>query len=110
MARSIPTLNEGGEHEHVEVLLNDVEHVTFSNSQATFTTPTNPGAYPMTVSPGPMTYACKILEYKVKQVEYKTHQGVQKALQLKIKGAVDNKWLEGITSKLLGFTHKSAKK
>jgi hypothetical protein len=50
-ASSVATQNEGGEHGHVGMVVNEAEYVTFSKNGTKFLVPTNPGPYPTTVDP-----------------------------------------------------------
>ena len=76
-AGSVATLNGGGEHGHVGMVIDEAEYVLFSNSGAKFVVPTNPGAYPTTVDADKVVRERQIAEHKAKCNEYETYLGVE---------------------------------
>jgi hypothetical protein len=48
---SIAAQNGGGEHDHVGMVVDKAEYVTFSKNGTKFLVLTNPGPYPTTVNP-----------------------------------------------------------
>ena len=105
MAARIPTLNGKGSHGHVGLNMEDAVYQAFSTGGAAFITPTNPGPYPTTVDPDAVICERQVAKHKAKIRELETYLGVENALGLKIKEAVDPEWLEATRSPTLGFTH-----
>jgi len=48
-AGSIATQYGGGEHDHIGMVIDEAEYITFSRTGAKFVVPTNPGSYLTTV-------------------------------------------------------------
>ena len=59
----------------------------------------------MMVDPDPIIHECQVAKHKLEVKECETYLGVENALRIKIKEAVDSEWLEAIQSAMLGFTH-----
>ena len=61
----------------------------------------------MMVDPDAMIHERHVVEHKAKIQEFETYLGVENALHLKIKEAINLEWLEATCSPTLGFTHQA---
>eukprot|EP00804_Cyclotella_cryptica_P025977 CCRYP_002794-RA/>CCRYP_002794-RA protein AED:0.40 eAED:0.40 QI:0/0/0/1/0/0.5/2/0/349 len=104
---SIPTLNGGGHHGHIGLIIPNAEYTTFSNGNAPYNIVNNPGPYPATVDPDPLVRERQIAEHKAEVKEYETQLGVASWAWKAIVGAVDKEWLPEIRNPHVGFNHKS---
>jgi hypothetical protein len=59
-AGSIVTQNGGGEYDHVGMVIDEAEYITFSRTGARFVIPTNPGPYPASVDANKVVRECQI--------------------------------------------------
>ena len=105
MLATVPTTNGGGDHGHIGMILDDTEYTSFSTGATSFVAPRNPGPFPTTVSTNEVDRLRQLAEHKQLIIDYKTYQGCLQAMQTKIIQAINPKWLAGLCSKHLGFTH-----
>lgn len=108
-AGSVATLNGGGEHGHVGMVIDEAEYVHFSNGNAKFIIPTNPGPYPKTVDTDKVVRERQIAEHKAECNAYETYLGVENFLRRMIVKAIDHEWLTEVESETMGFNHLSPK-
>jgi len=106
---SVATQNGGREHDHVGMVIDEAEYVTFSRSGARFVIPTNPGPYPASVDMDKVIRECQIAEHKAECIEYETYLGVENYLRRMIVKLIDHEWLAEVESKTMGFNHLSPK-
>ncbi len=108
-AGSVATLNGGGEHGHVGMVIDDAEYVTFSNGGARFVVPTNPGPYPATVDTDKVIRERQLAEQKAECNEYETYLEVENYLCRMIVKSIDHEWLAKVESETMEFNHLSPK-
>jgi hypothetical protein len=108
-AGSVATLNGGGEHGHVGMVIDEAEYVLFSNGGSKFVVPTNPGPYPANVDTDKVIRERQIAEHKAECNEYETYLGVENFLRRMIIKAIDHEWLAEVESETMGFNHLSPK-
>eukprot|EP00804_Cyclotella_cryptica_P025760 CCRYP_002951-RA/>CCRYP_002951-RA protein AED:0.36 eAED:0.36 QI:0/0/0/1/0.5/0.33/3/0/427 len=106
-AGSVTTQNQGREHSHVGMVVEQAEYVTFSQGNAPFVVPTNPGPYPAIVNPDAVIRERQIAKHKAEIVEYKTYLGVENYLRQMIVKSVDHEWIAEVKSETMGFNHLS---
>ena len=104
-AATIPTMNGGGSHGHIGMLINDTEYRTFSTRGEPFVIPTNPGAYPLNPSNDAIKRERQVAEHKMEVKEFEIYLGVTNGLRKKIREAVNPEWLESIRHVTMGFSH-----
>ncbi len=105
---NIPTILGGGNHEHVEIIIEPARYLLMTGG-VVFTNPANPGTYPANV-PGNATVGVRAiaeLEHKEFIREYETFQGVVQATKDNILVAIDHKYLLKIKDKILGFLNQT---
>ena len=110
-AVSVLRANIEWSHGYLGLICEDPVNGTFSNGGVLFIIIHHfqqiLGEYPTTVNEMNIVVSeYQMAEHKAKQKEFKTYFSVVNALHLKIKTAVDPKWLEAFKSMTLGFTHK----
>jgi hypothetical protein len=103
---SIPTLNGGGHHGHIGLIIPNAEYTTFSHGNTPYNILDNPGPYPSTVDPDPLVRERQIVEHKAEIKEYKTQLGVSSWARKAMVGAVNEEWLSKIRNTHVGFNHK----
>ena len=104
---SIPTLNGGGRHGHIGLIIPNAEYVKFSHNNAPYDILDNPGPYPTTVDKDTVVRERQIAEHKAEIKEYETQLGVASWARKAIVGAVDAEWLSEIRNPHVGFNHKT---
>ena len=104
---SIPTLNGGGRHGHIGLIIPNTEYTTFSHRNALYEILDNPGPYPLTVDPDVLMRERQLAKHKAEIREYETQLGVSSWARKAIIGAVDDEWLSEIRNPHVGFNHKS---
>jgi len=108
-AGSVATLNGGGEHGHIGMVIDKAEYILFSKGGAKFVIPTNPGPYPTTVDTDKVIRERQIAEHKAECNEYETYLGVENYLCRMIVKSIDHEWLAEVESETMGFDHLSPK-
>ena len=108
-AGSIATENGGGEHDHVGMVIDEAEYITFSRSGARLIVPTNPGAYPTTVDADKVIRECQITEHKAECIAYETYLGAENYIRRMIVMSIDHEWLADVENETMGFNHLSPK-
>ena len=79
-AGNVATQNGGEEHDHVGMVVEEPEYITFSRNGDRFLVPTNPGPYPASVNTNAVVRECQIAKHKAGIVEYETYLGVENFL------------------------------
>eukprot|EP00804_Cyclotella_cryptica_P003263 CCRYP_010497-RA/>CCRYP_010497-RA protein AED:0.29 eAED:0.28 QI:0/0/0/1/0.33/0.25/4/0/732 len=102
---SIPTLNGGGRHGHIGLIIPNAEYTIFSHNNAPYDILANPGPYPTTVDPGAVARERQIAEHKAEIREYEMQLGVTSWARKAIVGAVDEEWISEIRNPHVGFNH-----
>jgi hypothetical protein len=90
---SIPTLNGGGRHGHIGLIIPTAEYTTFSHNNAPYNILDNPGPYPTTVDPDAVVQERQIAEHKAEIREYEMQLGVTSWARKAIVSAVDEEWI-----------------
>lgn len=104
---SIPTLNGGGLHGHIGLIIPNAKYTTFWHGNAPYDILDNPGPYPSTVDPDALMWERPIAEHKAEIKEYETQLGVSSWERKAIVETIDDKWLSEIWNPHVGFNHKS---
>eukprot|EP00804_Cyclotella_cryptica_P028837 CCRYP_008424-RA/>CCRYP_008424-RA protein AED:0.29 eAED:0.29 QI:0/0/0/1/0.16/0.14/7/0/719 len=102
---SIPTLNGGGRHGHIGLIIPNAEYTIFSHNNAPYDILANPGPYPTTVDPDAVARERQIAEHKAEIREYEMQLGVTSWARKAIVGAVDEEWISEIRNPHVGFNH-----
>ncbi len=108
-AGSVATQNGSGEHDHVGMVINKAEYITFSNGGARFLVPTNPGPYLATVDSDKVIRERQIAEHKAECIKNETYLGVENYIRGMIVKSIDHEWLAEVKSETMGFNHLSPK-
>ncbi|KAL7480770.1 hypothetical protein ACHAW6_006430 [Cyclotella cf. meneghiniana] len=74
---SIPTLNGGGRHGHIGLIIPTAEYTNFLHNNTPYDILGNPGPYPMTADPDAVMQERQIAEHKAKIREYEMQLGVK---------------------------------
>ena len=102
---SIPTLNGGGRHGHIGLIIPNAEYTIFSHNNAPYDILTNPGPYPTTVDSDAVVRERQIAEHKAEIREYEMQLGVTSWARKAIVGAVDEEWISEVRNPHVGFNH-----
>jgi hypothetical protein len=102
---SIPTLNGGGRHGHIGLIIPTTEYTTFSHNNTPYDILTNPGPYPTTVDTDAVVRERQIAEHKAEIREYEMQLGVTSWARKAIVGAIDEEWISEIRNPHVGFNH-----
>ena len=103
---SIPTLNGGGGHGHIGMILSDVDYTAISRNGAPYEIFNNPGPYPENVdATDAVNRERQVAEHKGEVKEYEMQLGAMSWARKAIVGAVDECWLSEIKSPHVGFNH-----
>ncbi len=102
---SIPTLNGGGRHGHIGLIIPTAEYTTFSHNNTPYDILNNPGPYPTTVDPDALVRERQLAEHKGEIREYEMQLGVTSWARKAIVGAVDEEWISEIRNPHVGFNH-----
>ncbi|KAL7489254.1 hypothetical protein ACHAW6_014843 [Cyclotella cf. meneghiniana] len=73
---SIPTLNGGGRHGHIGLIIPTAEYTTFSHNNTPYDILDNPGPYPTIVDPNDLVRERQIAEHKGEIHKYEMQLGV----------------------------------
>ena len=107
IAASIPTMNGGGMHGHIGMIIDDTEYNTFSQGGAQLLRPTNPSAYPSVVNNDAVICECQVAEHKAELAGFETYLGVENAIRKLIEETINKEWLEALKDKRRGLTNVS---
>lgn len=102
-AMTIPTMNGGGSHGHMGMLIGDAEYCTFLMGREPFIIPMNPGVYPLNPSNDAIICKQQVVEHKMELIQFETYLGIRKSLRKKIQESMDPEWLESICHMSNGF-------
>ncbi|KAL7480144.1 hypothetical protein ACHAW6_005850 [Cyclotella cf. meneghiniana] len=105
MLATVPITNGGGDHGYIGMILSETKYTTFLTGANPFIVSKNPGPFPTTISTNKVDQLRQLTKHKQLIIKYKTYQGCLQATRAIIRQAIDPKWLAGLCSKLLGFTH-----
>jgi hypothetical protein len=79
MLATLPTTNDGGDHGHIGMILEDTEYTTFSTGSYPFIVPKNPRLFPSTISMNEVVRLCHLAEHKQLIIKYEMYQGCLQA-------------------------------
>jgi len=103
---SIPTLNGGGGHGHIGMILSDADYTAISRNGAPYEIFDNPGPYPENVdATDAVNRERQVAEHKGEVKEYEMQLGAMSWARKAIVGAVAECWLSEIKSPHVGFNH-----
>ena len=103
---SIPTLNGGGRHGHIGLIIPDAEYTAFSNNGAPYEIFDNPGPYPTTVdATDAVLRERQVAEHKGEVKEYEMQLGAASWTRKAIIAAIDEEWLSEIKNQHVGYNH-----
>eukprot|EP00804_Cyclotella_cryptica_P028262 CCRYP_014618-RA/>CCRYP_014618-RA protein AED:0.29 eAED:0.29 QI:0/0/0/1/0.5/0.33/3/0/697 len=103
---SIPTLNGGGQHGHIGMILSTAEYTAISRNGAPYDILDNPGPYPLNVdATDAVNRERQVAEHKGEIKEYEMQLGAISWARKAIIGAVEECWLSEIKNPHVGFNH-----
>ncbi len=107
---ALPTALGGGNHGHAVMIMETVAYTTMTGRTA-FINPTNPGIYPVGLTPNALagTRARAEAEHKKLINQYKMYEGVCQGTKDLILEAVNNKYLIEIKHETFGYLNLSPK-
>ena len=103
---SIPTLNGGGQHGHIGLIIPEAEYILFSRNNERYENLDNPGPYPTHVdATDTKLRERQVAEHKAEIKEYEMQLGASSWARKAIIGAIDDKWVSEIKNEHVGFNH-----
>ena len=103
---SIPTLNGGGQHGHIGLIIPETEYMLFSNNNERYEIFNNPGPYPAVVDATDTAMRERqVAEHKAEIKEYEMQLGASSWARKAIIEAVDDEWVSEIRNEHVGFNH-----
>jgi hypothetical protein len=103
---SIPTLNGGGQHGHIGLIIPATEYTAFSHNGARYEIIANPGPYPAHVdATDAVLRERQVAEHKGEIKEYEMQLGAASWARKAIISAVDEEWVSEIKNQHVGFNH-----
>lgn len=79
MPATIPTINGGSDHEHIGMILVEMEYMVFSTSYKPFVVPQNPSLFPTAVITNEVDCLQQIAENKHLIIKYETYKNCLQA-------------------------------
>ena len=103
---SIPTLNGGGQHGHIGLIIPETEYIAFSRNGDRYEIIDNPGPYPATVDQtNAVLRERQVAEHKGEVKEYEMQLGAASWTRKAIIASIDEEWLSEIKNPHVGFNH-----
>lgn len=103
---SIPTLNGGGQHGHIGLIIPEAEYIAFSHNAERYEILDNPGPYPAQVDQNDAVLRERqVAEHKANIKEYEMQLGAVSWTRKAIIAAVDDEWVSEIKNEHVGFNH-----